>query len=50
MAWNLEVIQRLMNTDNKNSRVVDFSSYSILTGFITEFVVDQTISYNKAER
>ena len=48
--WNEAVVQRLQNTNNVVSRVVDFWLTSLLSGFITEFVVDTLKAYIEAER
>ena len=50
MEWNHEAVQRMKNTDNDISRVVDFSLTSLLSGFITEFTVDTVKAYSEAER
>ena len=47
--WNQEVVQRLKNTDNVVSRVVDFWIASLLSRFITELIVDTVKAYNEAE-
>ena len=46
--WNQAAIQRLKNTNNVVSRVVDFWLASLLSGFIIEFVVDTVNAYNEA--
>ena len=48
--WNQAAIQRLKNTNNAVSRVVDFWLTSLLSGFIIEFVVDTLKAYSEAER
>ena len=40
----------MRNLDNPITRAVDFWLASVLEGFITEFAVDQTKSFNEAER
>ena len=47
--WNHEAVQRLKNTDNAISREIDFWLTSLLSGFITEFVVDIVKAYSEAE-
>ena len=49
VQWNQDVVQRLKNIDNVVSRAVDFWITSLLSGFITEFVVDTVKAYNEAE-
>ena len=50
MEWTPEVIQRLKNTNNSISRVVDFWLNSLLEGFVTEFVVHTLKDYSEVER
>ena len=45
MQWNQAAVQRLKNTNNIVSRVVDFWLTNLLSGFITEFTVDTLKSY-----
>ena len=47
--WNHEVVQRLKITDNTISRAVDFWLTSLLSGFITKFVVDTVKAYSEAK-
>ena len=47
--WNQAAIQRLKNTNNVVSRAVDFWLTNLLSGFITEFVVDTLKAYSEAE-
>ena len=47
--WNQAAVQKLKNTDNVVSRAVDFWLTSLLSGFITEFVVDTVRAYREAE-
>ena len=49
-SWTPELIHELQETDNRASRVVELWLDSILEGYITEFAVDTTKSYSKAER
>ena len=48
--WTSEVIQRLKNTYNSISRVVDFWINNLLEGFVTKFAVDMLKSYCEEER
>ena len=50
MEWTLEAIQRLEQTDNSISRVVDYLLNSLLEGVVTEFAVDTLKDYSKVER
>jgi hypothetical protein len=50
LEWNPEEITQLQQVDNKFTRVVDFWLDNIVVGFITEFAVDTTKSYNAAEQ
>jgi len=47
--WTPESIHRLKSIDNKISRDFDFWINNILRGFISEFAVDSTVSYNEVE-
>ena len=49
-SWTLELIQALQETSNKASREVEVWLDSILEGYITEFAVDTTKSFNEVER
>lgn len=49
-AWSPQLIQRLKNTNNSISRVVDLLIDSILGGFIIEFAMDTTVYYNEPEQ
>ena len=44
------MIQELQENDNKASQAVEVWLDNILEGYITEFAVDTTKSYNEAER
>jgi hypothetical protein len=50
LEWNPVQIVQLQQVNNKFTRVVDFWLDSIVAGFITEFAVDTTKSYNAAEK
>jgi hypothetical protein len=50
LEWNPEEIAQLQRVDNKFTRAVDFWLDNIVVGFITEFAVDTTKSYNAAEQ
>ena len=45
--WTLEVIQRLEQTYNSISRVVNYWLKSLLDGFVTEFAVDTLKAYSE---
>ena len=45
-----ELIQKLQEVDNKESRVVKVCLDSILEGYITEFAVDTVKSYSDVEK
>ena len=47
--WTPELIQTVRSIDNPISKAVDFWLASVLEGFITEFVFDQTKSFSEAE-
>jgi hypothetical protein len=48
--WNPELVRQLNSISNTITYVVDFWLDSILGGYIREFAVDCTQSYNVAER
>ena len=47
--WNQATVQRLKNTNNVVSRAVNFWLTSLLSRFITEFIVDTLKAYSEAE-
>lgn len=49
IMWTPEVVRRLEALKDKIVRTVDHWLEWIIGGFITEFVVDTTVSYNEAE-
>ena len=49
-SWTPELIQELQETEKRASQDVEFWLDSILEGYITEFAVDTTKSYNEVER
>ena len=49
-SWTPELIQVLLETSIRVSRVVEVWFDSILEGYITEFVVDTNKYFSKAER
>ena len=49
-TWTPKLIQELQEIDNKASQVVEVCLDSILEGYIIEFAVDTTKSYNEVER
>lgn len=48
--WTPELLQQLKEVSNPISRAIDLWIDSILKGYITEFAIDYTKSYNTAER
>ena len=48
--WTPELIQQLEKTDNTITCTVDHWVDSVLEGFVTEFAIDQFVSYSEAER
>jgi hypothetical protein len=48
--WTLVQIQQLQQVNNKFTSAVNFWLESIVAGFIIEFVVDTTNSYNITEK
>jgi hypothetical protein len=50
LEWNPEEIVQLQRVDNKFTHAVGFWLDIIVAGFITEFAVDTTKSYNAAEQ
>ena len=50
IGWTLELVHRLEASEDKIVRTVDNWLDQIIGGFITEFVVDMTVSYSEAER
>ena len=45
--WTPELIQQLKMTDNAITRMVDHWVDSVLGGFVTQFAIDQFISYSE---
>jgi hypothetical protein len=50
LEWNPEEITQLQCVDNKFICKVDFLLDNIIVGFITEFAIDTTKSYNTAQQ
>ena len=48
--WTPKLIQQLEKTNNTITRTVDHWVDSLLGGFVTEFSIDQFVSYFEAER
>ena len=48
--WTLELVHRLEAYEEKIAQVVDHWLDRVIGGFITEFVIDITMSYSEAER
>ena len=49
IVWTLELVQRLEASENKIMLVVNHWLNRIIGGFVTEFIVDTSISYNEAK-
>ena len=47
--WTLERILQLENIDNIITCMVDHWVDSVIGGFVTEFAIDQFVSYSEAE-
>ena len=47
--WTPELVHRLETSEDKIVRVVDHWLNQIIVGFITEFAIDTTVSYNEVE-
>ena len=50
IVWNPELVRRLEASEDKIAQVVNHWLDRIIGGFITEFTIDLTVSYNEAER
>lgn len=50
IVWTLELVQRLEASENKIALVIDNWLDRIIGGFVTEFVVDTSVSYNEVEK
>lgn len=50
IVWTLELVHKLEALEDKVVRAMDHWLDQIIGGFITEFVVDMTVSYSEAER
>ena len=48
--WTPEQLAQLEQTDNTITWTVDHWVDSVLGGFVTEFAIDQSVSYSEAER
>ena len=48
--WTSELLEQLKKIDNTITRTVDHCVDSVLGGFVTEFSIDQFVSYSEAER
>jgi len=49
-VWTPELVHRLEATEDKLACTVDHWLDWIIGGFITEFMIDATVSYSEAER
>ena len=47
--WTPELIRELEKADNNITQTVDHWVDSVLGGFVTEFIVDQFVSYSEDE-
>ena len=47
--WNPELVQRLEALEDKITCVVDHWLDHIIGGFITKFMVENSVSYNEAK-
>lgn len=50
IVWTLEPVCRIEATDNKIARAIDHWLNQLIGGFIIEFAIDTTMSYNEAKR
>ena len=50
MEWTKENITRLKRVNNKFMHIVEFRLDNIVVGYITEFAVDTSKSYNIVEK
>ena len=48
--WTLKLVQQLEKSSNKIIHLVDHWIDSVLGGFVTEFAIDQFVSYSEVER
>jgi hypothetical protein len=48
--WTPELIQQVNVVRNKTSHTIDYWLDSVLGGYVTEFAIDCTQSYNVVER
>jgi len=49
IVWTPELVRKLEASEDKIARAMDHWLNWIIGGFITEFAVDTTVSYNEAE-
>ena len=50
LDWTSVQLEQLQQVNNKFTRTIDFWLDNIVAGFITEFAVDTTKSYNAVEQ
>jgi len=50
IVWTPELMRKIEATKDKIARAVDHWLDRVIGGFITEFAIDTTVSYNEAER
>ena len=50
IVWTPELVQRLESSEDKIARAVDHWLDRVIGGFVTEFTVDTSMSYNEAEQ
>lgn len=48
--WTPELVHKLEATEDKITRAIDHCLDRVIGGCITEFTIDTTMSYSKAER
>ena len=49
IVWTQKLVRRLEASEDKIARVVNHQLDRVIKGFVTEFTVDTSISYNEAE-
>lgn len=49
IVWKLKLVRRLEASEDKIAHTVDHWFDRVIGGFVTKFVVDTLVSYNKVE-
>ena len=49
IVWTLELVRKLEASEDKITRAIDHWMDRIIGGFITEFTINTSVSYSKAE-